>query len=68
MEEEIKAAVESKNFSEMYYAFEKKYNPYPVQMARSEAFGNALRDGYITEELYHKARIYYGNLWNYVGD
>lgn len=68
MEEEIYKAVESKDFSKMYGLFERKYNPYPVQMARSEAFGNALKDNYITEELYHEARRYYGTLWNYVGD
>lgn len=67
-DEEIREAVERKDFSKMYSLFESKYNPYPVQMSRSEAFGDAERDGYITEELYHEARKYYGNLWNYVGD
>jgi len=68
IDESIKEAVKNKNFPEMYRLFERKYNTYPVQMARSEAFGNALNEGYITDELYHEARKYYGNLWNYVGD
>lgn len=67
-DEELRYAIEYKRFGMMYSIFEKKYNPYPVQMARSEAFGNALNDGLISEELYHEARKYYGSLWNYVGD
>ena len=55
-------------FNTKYWEFEKKYNPYPVQMSREEAFRNALKDGLITEEDYNQARVYFGNLWNYVGD
>ena len=55
-------------FRKMYAEFEKKYNPYPVDMSRSEAFGKALNDGLIDQETYDEARKYYGNLWNYVGD
>lgn len=55
-------------FNELYYEFERKYNPYPVQMSRADAFGHALRDGLITEDLFWKARDYYGELWFYVGD
>ena len=55
-------------FSTKYWEFEKRYNPYPVQMSREEAFRNALKDGLITEEDYNQARAYFGNLWNYVGD
>lgn len=57
-----------KDFGKMYWAFEKKYNPYPVQMSREEAFRNAKKDGLITDEEYNRARVYFGNLWNYVGD
>lgn len=57
-----------KSFSEMYEEFERKYNPYPVQMSRAEAFEHALEDGLIDEETYFAARKYYGNLWFYVGD
>lgn len=53
---------------DMYKEFERKYNPYPVQMSRADAFGNAYRDGLIDQETYKKAREYYGNLWFYVGD
>lgn len=55
-------------WSELYNKFERKYNPYPVQMSRAEAFGNARRDGLITDEEYKEAREFYGNLWNYTGD
>ena len=56
------------NFNEMYKIFEEKYNPYPVQMSRAAAFGKALDDGLITEEVYKEARKYFGNLWFYTGD
>ncbi len=56
------------DFSKMYGQFEAKYNPYPVQMSRCDAFGHALRDGLITKEVYDQAHDFYGSLWNYVGD
>ena len=59
---------QKKDFGKMYAEFEKKYNPYPVQMGRYEAFGKALQDGLIDEETYKEAREYYGDLWHYVGD
>lgn len=55
-------------FTKMYNEFERKYNPYPIQMSRRDAFMHALNDGLIDKETYEKAREYYGNLWNYVGD
>lgn len=61
-------AEQRKDFRKMYDEFEKKYNKYPVQMGRYEAFGLALKDGLIDKETYDEARKYYGNLWNYVGD
>lgn len=60
--------MERKDFNKMYLEFERKYNPYPVQMGRYEAFGNALKDGLIDKETYDQARDYYGDLWHYVGD
>lgn len=56
------------DFTKMYNEFENKYNKYPVQMSRAEAFGNAFHDGLIDEKTYNDAREYYKNLWNYVGD
>ena len=56
------------DYGKMYQEFEKKYNKYPVQMSRSEAFRHALDDGLITKEIYDGARKYYGELWYYVGD
>lgn len=55
-------------FSDMYNEFDRKYNPYPVQMSRADAFSHALEDGLIDKETYDEARKYYGNLWFYVGD
>lgn len=57
-----------KDFNEMYLNFEAKYNPYPVQMSRAEAFGHALDNGLIDKETYSAARKYFGKLWFYVGD
>lgn len=56
------------DFTKMYLDFEKRYNPYPCDMTYSSAFGHALKDGLITEDIFNKARDYYGSLWNYVGD
>lgn len=58
----------TKDWNKMYWEFEERYNPYPVQMARYEAFRHALKDGLITEEEYNEAARYFGKLWNYVGD
>ena len=55
-------------WNELYNKFERKYNPYPVQMSRAEAFRKAVDDGLITEEEYAEAREVYGNLWYYTGD
>ena len=55
-------------YNDMYCEFERKYNPYPVQMSREEAFRHALNDGLIDDEVYDRARAYYKELWNYVGD
>ena len=55
-------------WSELYNKFEAKYNPYPVQMSRAEAFKKARNDGLITDKEYAEAREYYGNLWTYTGD
>ena len=57
-------------WEELYNKFESMYNPYPVQMSRSEAFGKARNDGLITDEEYREAQEFYGNgnLWRYTGD
>lgn len=55
-------------WNKLYSEFERKYNPYPVQMSRAEAFGKALNDGLITDEEYREACEFYGSLWNYTGD
>ena len=60
--------MERKDFSKMYNEFERRYNPYPVQMSRAEAFSKALQDGLIDKETYQQAHDYYGSLWFYVGD
>ena len=57
-----------RNFNEMYWEFERRYNPYPVDMSREESFRHALEEGLIDEETYSAARKYFGNLWHYVGD
>ena len=56
------------NFSALYNEFEKLYNRYPVQMSDCEAFGHALHDGLIDDDVYFAAQKYYGRMWNYVGD
>lgn len=58
----------SNDFNAMYAEFDRKYNPYPVQISRAEAFRRAFDDGLIDEETFLAARKYYGNLWFYVGD
>lgn len=60
--------MERNDFNSMYYEFDRKYNHYPVDMSRAEAFGRALEDGLIDKETYSAARKFFGNLWHYVGD
>ncbi len=67
-EERKKQLLEHTDFSKLYSKFEDMYNPYPIQMSRSSAFGHALDDGLITQDIYDLACEYYGKLWNYVGD
>lgn len=56
------------DFNKMYWAFESRYNKYPVQMSRQEAFRRAVDEGLIDEDTYRMAKEYFGSLWNYVGD
>lgn len=58
----------AKDYSKLYSIFEEKYNPYPVQTARYDAFRHALNDGLIDERTYNEAKVYFGDLWRYVGD
>lgn len=55
------------SYEEMYRKFERKYNPVPVQMSRHEAFEYALADGEITQDVYNRAKLYFGSLWDYTG-
>lgn len=64
----IRNAVASKDFTQMYNLFEQRYNKYPVQMSRAEAFGKASDEGLITKDILAEAQTFYGNLWFYVGD
>ena len=64
----IRNAVSSKDFTQMYNLFEQRYNKYPVQMSRAEAFGKASDEGLITKDILAEAQTFYGNLWFYVGD
>jgi hypothetical protein len=59
---------DTKDFTKMYIEFERKYNPYPVQMSRCDAFGHAYKDGLIDEKTLKEAQEHYGSLWNYTGD
>ena len=64
----IRDAVAKKDFTQMYNLFEQRYNKYPVQMSRAEAFGKASDEGLITKDILAEAQTFYGNLWFYVGD
>ena len=66
--EQIRSAVESKDFTQMYNLFEQRYNKYPVQMSRAEAFGKASDEGLISKDILKEAHERFGNLWFYVGD
>lgn len=67
-ERRLQKIIESTDFSHLYLEFDRKYNPYPIDMARYEAFGKAYSDGLIDKETLQAAEKYYGKLWNYVGD
>jgi len=67
-EQKIQKIISQTSFSSLYDEFERKYNPYPVQMAREAAFRHALLDHLIDADTYDAAKRYYAGLWNYVGD
>lgn len=60
--------IRTTDFSSLYREFEQRYNKYPVQMSCSEAFGRALSEGLIDQDVYDAAFKFYKRLWNYVGD
>ena len=65
---ELNLVMSKTNFTKLYNEFENRFNPYPVQMSRAEAFGKARAEGLIDEITYEAAADYYGKLWFYVGD
>lgn len=67
-EEKIQRIISKTDFSQLYFDFDHRYNKYPIQISRAEAFGKAFADGLIDKDTYDAAWEYYGNLWNYVGD
>lgn len=67
-EAEIKKAIKRKDWNTVYNKTERWYNKYPVDMSRQEVFRNLEKDGYITDENYNEAKLYFKDLWNYVGD
>ena len=64
----LSEVISKTNFSRLYTEFDRKYNTYPIDMARYEAFGRAYADGLIDSDTYEAAQVYYGKLWNYTGD
>lgn len=66
--ERIEEIINTTWFDKLYGEFEDKYNPYPIQMSRAEAFGRARSEGLIDEDTYRAAKKYYKKLWSYVGD
>lgn len=67
-EERIQKIISETDFTELYTEFERKYNPYPIQMSREAAFRHALFDKLIDSDTYDAAKRYYKGLWDYVGD
>lgn len=65
---ELEYIMRTTDFTRMYEEFELKYNPYPIQMSRMDAFRHALNDGLIDKDTFAAAEKYYGKLWCYVGD
>lgn len=55
------------DISKLYQKLEGEY-PDGGYVSRAAIFNRALNEGKITEEVWNKAREYYGKLWNYVGD
>lgn len=64
----INEIIRTTDLGKLYRDFEDRFNPYPVQMSCSEAFGKALAAGLIDEDTYQAAYKHYRRLWNYVGD
>ena len=60
--------IRTTDLSSLYREFEQRYNKYPVQMSCCEAFGRALSEGLIDQDVYDAAFKFYKRLWYYVGD
>ena len=64
----VKKAVEQKNYRALEELFDQKYAGGPWHPSPASVFGDACRDGVITNEFYHMAEEYFGKLWCYSGD
>lgn len=64
----VKKAIEQKNFRTLEDLFDQKYAGGPWHPSPASVFGDACRDGVITDEFYHMASEYFGKLWCYSGD
>ena len=58
----------SKEINDMKVILEEKYPIEANYGSRASLWGEGLRHGDVSEELYKRAREYYGRLWTYVGD
>lgn len=64
----VKKAIEQKNYRTLEDLFDAKYAGGPWHPSPASVFGDACRDGVITDDFYHMAAEYFGKLWNYSGD
>ena len=64
----VKKAVEQKNYIALEELFDQKYAGGPWHPSPASVFGDACRDGVITDEFYHMAEEHFGKLWCYSGD
>ena len=57
-----------KNEIEKLYEKLASEDPAGFYVSPRTIFINALNEGRVDEETVHRAREYYGRMWNYVGD
>lgn len=67
MKKQERYPLDSNDIDELYRKLEDA-DPAGGYVSRATIFMNALNEGRVDKDAVHRAREYYGRLWNYTGD
>ena len=65
---DTEAALSNEELDRVYSALEEIYPKIAAYESRSALFRKGVEDGYISQAVCDFAKLFYGSLWNYVGD